>query len=473
MDQPRPSSVSTQPLPVGTSEAAEWVTASGPGTRPPGHEPVRAARVVTKLVAGLVLVLLLVGFLGSFAAQRLAEREAVNDAASTADVLAEAVIEPALTDALVAGDPEQVRLIDAVVRERVLGANVVRVKLWSPNGTVLYADEPQLIGRTFALSAEQAEALSDPKTLAEVSNLEASENEFETAGRLLEVYRPVWTPGGTELLFEVYAPYEPVLERSGQLWRGFAGVTVSSLLLLVVLMAPILWQLLRRLGMAQRRREQWLEQAVTASDAERRRIAATLHDGPVQELAATSFAASGAAARAESAGSSDLAAELRELATALRGNIRALRSLLVDIYPPSLAGAGLATALADLAESANGRGVTVQLDLEPVEELGLSEADERLVYRVAQECLRNVAAHAAPCTATVRLWREDGFAVLDVLDDGPGFDPNLLRAPAEGHFGLRVLADLATDAGATLQVASAPGRGAHWQLLLEPGRVHA
>jgi signal transduction histidine kinase len=59
--------------------------------------------------------------------------------------------------------------------------------------------------------------------------------------------------------------------------------------------------------------------------------------------------------------------------------------------------------------------------------------------------------------------------VLDVLDDGPGFDPAVLDEPAEGHFGLRVLADLASDAGATLQVASAPGAGTHWRLAIVPG----
>jgi len=75
-------------------------------------------------------------------------------------------------------------------------------------------------------------------------------------------------------------------ERAGQLARGFAGVTLSSLLLLVVLVAPLLWHLTQRLARAQAQREVLLERAVNASAEERRRIAATLHDGPVQELAA-------------------------------------------------------------------------------------------------------------------------------------------------------------------------------------------
>ncbi|MEF3007239.1 hypothetical protein V3474_29295, partial [Pseudomonas aeruginosa] len=92
---------------------------------------------------------------------------------------------------------------------------------------------------TFALDDAQREALASPSTRAAVSDLSEDENEFEDAPRLLEVYRPVWTPSGQQLLFEVYYPYEPVAARSADLWRGFAGVTTSNLLLLVVLTAPI------------------------------------------------------------------------------------------------------------------------------------------------------------------------------------------------------------------------------------------
>ena len=244
-----------------------------------------------------------------------------------------------------------------MVRERVLGPGVVRVKIWDPDGTVLYADEPELIGRTFELDATQREALANPQTRAEVSDLSNSENEFETGDRLLEVYRPVWTPDGRQLLFEMYAPYEPVAARSGELWRGFAGVTVSTLLLLVVLTAPIVWRLLDRARRDESERAALLQHAVDASDVERRRIAATLHDGPVQELVATTFAAENAAAVAALRGEDDLADDVREVASSVRGNVRALRSLLVDIYPPSLADAGIAQALADLADGLRGRGV--------------------------------------------------------------------------------------------------------------------
>jgi signal transduction histidine kinase len=343
------------------------------------------------------------------------------------------------------------------------------VKLWSSTGQVLYADEPALIGRTFPLSPEQRDVLAHPKTQAEVSDLDEAENEFETADRLLEVYRPVWSPSGQELLFEIYAPYSSVGHRAGDLARGFAGVTLSSLLLLVVLVAPILWHLTKRLQRAQAQREVLLTRAVDASVEERRRIAASLHDGPVQELAATSFAVAGAAARAEAAQQSDVADDLEAAATSVRSSIRALRSLLVDIYPPSLASAGLAAALTDLAQTTRGPDLHVRLDLHGPEPRRLTVDQEQLVYRVAQECLRNAAKHAGPSTVTVSLTEDEGAVTLDVVDDGAGFDvDSRLADPETGHFGLPLLADAAREAGALLQVASAPGHGTHWRLVVRP-----
>jgi two-component system NarL family sensor kinase len=437
--------------------------------------PLSTRRVLVQLVAGILVVLAAVTIGGSLAARRLAEREAVNDAAQIADVLAETVIQPELSDALFAGSPVAQRRFDQLVSDRVLGDNVVRVKIWSPEGKVIYSDQPELVGRTFPLESKERAVLRDPRTVAEISDLDRAENSLdrEIGDKLVEVYRPVWTSTGQEALFEIYAPYDEVGQRTGQLWRGFAGVTLSSLLLFVVLVAPLVWHLLSRVRRSQRQREVLLQRAVDASDAERRRIAASLHDGPVQDLAATSFVIAGATAHAESAGRAGLAEELRSVAGSVRTSIRALRSLLVDIYPPSLAQAGLPVALTDLAQSVRAPGLTVLV--EPVEdaELHLRPEQERLVYRVAQETLRNAAKHAGPCTVRVALHREDGDVVLDVADDGRGFDPGATLAdPEHDHFGVRLLADLAADAGATLAVASAPGAGTRWRLHVHPGSTY-
>ena len=447
----------------------EWVLVSRAAEPEPDARPVQPRRVLAQLAAGVLAALVLVGVLGSLAAKQLAEREAVNDAASMAGVIAEAVVQPAMTDALMAGDPAAVAAFGTTVDRSLDRDTVVRVKLWRPDGYVLWADEPQLVGRTFALDADQREALDGPTTVADVSTLGASENQFEKGDKLVEVYRPVWMPDGRTALFEIYVSYVPVSERTGQLWRGFAGVTASSLVLFVLIVTPLVLALLRRVRRAEARQVALLQRAVDASSAERRRIAASLHDGPVQELAATSFTVAGASATAESRGDTGLARDLGSAASAVRASIRSLRTLLIDLHPPSLSRAGIVAALGDLATSVRGDDVVVRLDTDAEEQLALTEDAQRLVHRVAQECVRNAARHAGPAEVVVSLHRTGPESVnLDVVDDGRGFDVEAVLAdPQPGHLGTRLLADVASVPGAALRVATAPGAGTHWRLDLD------
>ena len=108
--------------------------------------------------------------------------------------------------------------------------------------------------------------------------------------------------------------------------------------LLIVFLVPVLLTLMRRLQRGQEQRAALLQAALDASDTERRRIAGTLHDGVVQELAATSFSLAGGAQRAESMGRTDEACRLVDASEAVRGNIASLRSLLVGAAQDTPAG---------------------------------------------------------------------------------------------------------------------------------------
>jgi signal transduction histidine kinase len=345
----------------------------------------------------------------------------------------------------------------------------MRVKLWTPQGRVVYSDEPRLIGQQFPLDAEGRLALRGTGPIGGVSDLREPENEFErAAGRLLEVYRPVWTPSGWPLLFETYTRYAQAGEYTERILFAFAGTTLLGLLLMQLLNAPASWGIARRTRRLQRRLDTLLAAAESASDEERRRIAGALHDGVVQDLAATSFVVAGSAEHARRSGQPQLAARLDAAAASVRASIAALRSLLVDIYPPNLRAAGLTPALEDLANAARCRGLRVDLCLDP--ELELDPAAQLLVYRITQECLRNTDRHARATRAEVRLGREGGVLRLDVSDDGVGFDPAAaLEGAQPGHFGLRVMRDLAAGQGARLALRAAPGAGTRWRLEVPAG----
>ena len=443
-----------------------WLRLSGTQARTQPDRPVRPRMVLIQVIAGTLAVVIGVAVAGAFASRRVAEREAVTDAAHTTDLIARQVVQPAVTDGLISGSPAALKAIDGVVRQQVLSSSIVRVKLWTATGRIVYSDEPRLIGKTFPLGSEERASLARPVVHAEVSDLQRPENRYERGrGKLLEVYRPVWTPSGQPLLFETYSPYRQVTQRTGELWRGFAGITISSLLLLVVLLLPILWRLLNRITRAQSQREVLLQRAVDASEEERQRIAGTLHDGPVQELAATSFTVAGAAAKAADSGQPELAEMLNAAAGAVRASIQGLRSLLVDIYPPSLTSAGLVPALTDLTEVLAVRNIATHLSLAEDAAARLPAAQQQLVFRITRECLRNAARHAAASNVEVRLFRHGHSTVLEINDDGAGFDPALaIDNPEDGHFGLRILTDLAVNAGADLLLATALGAGCRWRL---------
>ena len=91
-------------------------------------------------------------------------------------------------------------------------------------------------------------------------------------------------------------------------------------------------------------------------------------------------------------------------------------------------------------------------------ELGDDRAE--LVFRVAQEAVRNVAEHSAAGGVDVELEVAGGTVALTVADDGIGFDPaRLADTPAGGHVGLLLLQDLARAAGGSLRIDASPGRG--------------
>jgi two-component system NarL family sensor kinase len=421
-------------------------------------------RVVAKVIASALVVLAAFALVGVVASRRLAETGAVNEEAQTASLLADAVVQPAVSDALLTSDASAVAAMDRVVRENVLNQSIVRVKIWDPTGRILYSDKQVLIGQRFPLRSEEEDVLAHAHTRAEVSELTDPENRLERdRGKLLEVYKKISTPAGKPVLFEIYAPYEGVTARTGQLWTGFAGVALAGLLLLVVLMTPILWSLLNRLKRSQAQRETPGQRAGEASTEDLRRIAGALHDGVVQDLIGASIVVAAGAARATSLGQPELADEFRSASDTVRASIHGLRTLLMDIYPPGLARAGLTAALTDLVSTLRSRGTVVMLEVAPG--LGLDSNGERLVFRVAQECLNNIAQHAAATNVQVRLHREERHAVMEITDNGVGFDaPDVLAHPVEGQFGLRVLCEVVADAGAELFLSAAPGAGTRWQL---------
>jgi two-component system NarL family sensor kinase len=400
------------------------------------------------------IALAVVGLGTSIASRRIGEREAVAEARTRTLIKAQGLIEPVLDDGLLTGAPEARARIDAR-RADVMTDQLVRMKLWSAAGTVVYSDEPQLIGITYGLGEDERESIETGRIEAEVSDLSGEENRFERSyGKLLEVYLPVRTPTGTPLLFEAYYRYDLVTDNGSRLWRNFAPIALGALICLQVVQIPLAWSLARRLKQRLQEREVLLERALQASEVERRQIASDLHDGVVQDLAGVAYSLSAAT---RSSGSAD-PVMVEQAADSVRASIKALRSLVVDIYPPDFGEEPLDVALGDLVERVRARGLAAELEVQAAEPIPDHAA--RLVYRVAQEGIRNALNHAGASTVRVRLSAGDGRATVEVSDDGRGFDDaEVTDRAAAGHVGLRALSGLVGDNGGSLQVESVPGSG--------------
>lgn len=444
------------------TRVARWLTVAAGGSRV-AEQPVDRARLVLRVLAVTLAVAVVVTVAGGLVARYLAESLAIDSVRDRTAILAADVAGPVIRDGLETGNKADVARLDRRVREHVLSPDIARVKVWTAGGTIVYSDEPRLIGRTFRLGDEEQESLEHDGSDAEITDLTKPENRYERdAGRLLEVYRVVHTPDGTPLLFEVYFRYDEVVTRMDRIWLTFSVISGAGLLLLLLALVPLLSRLVRAVDRAREQREALLQRALDASDAERRRVAAALHDGPVQDLVGASYqlgAASSALAGTEAARTIEEA----ELTT--RGTVQILRAALVDIYPPVLAESGLSEALSDLAATARSRSIRVLVRVDPA--LRLPAEAERLIFRVARETLANAVKHGAGAPVSVTVTPEERGTALTVSDSGPGFDAEaMLAAPANAHFGLRLLRDAVADSGiaAELQVCSAAGEGTTWRL---------
>ena len=424
--------------------------------RQSGPPSVRAA-VLKFALGGLAATLVLVG-VTALAFAGISREEAVKDAKRLTELVGRQIVEPRLTDGVLRQDPKAIARFDRVIRSGVRRGDFVRVKLWRPDGRIVYSDEPRLRGVRFRLDHEEREVLATGGVEAEVSDLSGPENRYERGGGdLLEVYLPVQTPSGRRAMFETYLRLSSVTASGRDLWASFIPALLGALVVLQLIQLPLARSLARRVEQAHRDRMELLQRAVDASALERRRIAADLHDGTVQDLVAASYALTSARERLGPDGNGASTA-LERADETTRDAVRELRSLLVDIYPPRLREAGLASALRDLCPPLEERGLRTHVDVST--DLQLPNDVTALLYRTAQEAMRNAAEHAEAQNVRVQVRASEGTARLSVADDGVGFDhERALAAAAEGHFGLRLLRDQVRDAGGTFELDSAPGRG--------------
>ena len=195
-----------------------------------------------------------------------------------------------------------------------------------------------------------------------------------------------------------------------------------------------------------------LRSAIAAAEAERQRWARELHDETLQALGGLRVLLAGALRRGDRI---DLSEAMGQAISDIEQAIENLRSIIADLRPSLLDDLGLAPAIAALIERRRAGGLTIISDLSLPEHETHADAViapelETTVYRLVQEALTNIVKHAAATVVHVSVHLVDGVVVVEVGDDGVGFDPS---AKTVG-FGLAGIRERIYLSGGTFELRS-------------------
>lgn len=206
---------------------------------------------------------------------------------------------------------------------------------------------------------------------------------------------------------------------------------------------------------------------VQTQEQERQRVAEDLHDGPVQELVGLSLMLDALARdlRRPLEAGDDAARSAERAAGSARDAVRSLRQAILDLHPMALQELGLTAATRAVVQRLAWQGVTVDLDLAAADTL--PSTHRTVAFRVLQEAVANAVRHADPRRVAIVAQRDEHRVLIEVTDDGRGFDPATTGTRVEGgHLGLAAMRERAALAGGELTVTSVEGLGTTVRLVL-------
>lgn len=413
--------------------------------RPPSSEATEVRHAVRRYLMYGAVALVVISVPTFFVLGRIAEAHALDSAGEDAASIVGRLLAPAVTDELIASQPEAVDAMDRRLVSRMSDGSLLRVKIWTPEGTVVYSDAHELIGQSFPANPDLTKARRGGAPVTTISNLTEDENSLDGADRpLVEVYLVAPSAADTDMVYELYFPLVRVERQRDQLVARMAPVGMLALGALSLSQLPLAIGLARRVSSIRQSRQRLLAQTVKAVELERQRLAQELHDDVIQDL-------SGVAVTLESLGRSDdrLHGTADRSAEILRRDVRLLRDIVANLFPVTAPGAGLHETIRDLTAGLGEQGLVVNLDLDPDD--GVDPVTAGLVHRVAREAIVNVAKHAEATVVDVELTITPYAVDLRVSDNGRGSQAADVPRKA-GHVGLAIVRETIAEAGGTVVV---------------------
>lgn len=420
------------------------------------------------LVTGMIVI-------GSWVANRV-ERAVIDQTASVTALYMESFVSPLLQpltthDKL---DTEQHRALQRLVVNTPLGSNIVSVKIWSPDGVVLFSLNSSLIGTRFSVDDDLRTALSGHMIsgIASMNKDEQTlEREFNIA--LIETYIPVRANGTDRVIAvaEFYLTAESLMAQirgaQQQSWLVVAIATMTMYSLLNGLFARGSRTIARQQGQLQLSvdnlsallaenqalQHQLQEAAARASEINEQllhRIGRDLHDGPAQDLALALLRLDEICQTQPEKGET--------IRTALQSALKEIRTLAAGLQLPELEplqSAEVARRAVREFQRKTGGVVETRID-EPL--FALSLPQKIALYRVIIEALNNALHHAAGKDMYVYVAVNENDLLLEVRDGGPGFDPSKIDQTGN-RLGIAGLQQRVRLLGGKFDIESAPETG--------------
>lgn len=418
--------------------------------------------------------------LGSWIVARI-EEGVISHSAATAAFYIDNFVEPHV-QSLANGSVltrEEKEALDHLV---LSNGNLHALKVWAPDGTVLYSNIRQIVGRKYPIS-ENLQAAFSGRIASEYDNLDDEENEFERplGVPMIEVYAPIRKTGSQRIIC-VAEFYEKANTLASELvevkrksWLTVSGATVLMLATLFVIVArgsrtiteqqtvlnmrvAELSRLLAENLALQRKAQDAQLRLSDTNERLLRQLGAELHDGPAQSIG---FALLRLDCVADAVETVDVEHHdnIEAIRCALQDSLREVRNLSAGLALPELSGLTFKECVELAARSHERRTRTiVETHIDPVERK-VPEAILTCAYRFVQEGLNNAFRHAEGKGQRIAVRLENDVIVLEVSDQGPGIAAS---APAEGmreRLGVKGLRDRVESLSGTFDLKSTPGGG--------------
>jgi signal transduction histidine kinase len=377
-------------------------------------------------------------------------------------------------------DSQDIAALQSLLGGTELGKDVVSFRVWSSTGEILYSPVPALVGRKFPVEDRLQRAFAGQVT-ADLSDLSGEENEFERSHwkQLVEMYVPVRARGSGKIIavaefYELPTGLEREIHQAQfRSWAIVALVAVTSYLLLFSLVqrasrtierqdeelreqVTVLSGLLEQNSRLHQRMSRAASRSMALNAEERRRTSSDLHDGPAQDLALAMLrldALEQSIPRDSEVGGRDLAVVRQAVGDALQET----RDIAAGLRVPELADLSIEEVVGRaVRDNAAHGGAEAWVELEgTAREVPLPV--RIALFRCLQEALSNATRHAPGARVVVRAQVGGTELVVEVVDDGPGFDTG--TEVGATHLGLAGMRERAELLGGTFVVDSALGKG--------------